>query len=193
MQYKPSKNPKVEELTKSHTDRTIDLSTLKTIKLEDGSRMCVWCQEVKLGKHPNQKYCGHACSTQASAWAYPQKEEGCGYLLLRQDYCCNICKYDWKPFIENDVIGKSYGTKGVEAKSWRDRYVWAVIKSFKRKIERDLRPEVDHIEPIYKGGQSLGLENHQILCRSCHKAKSKIDNSGPRKKKLTNKKIDDIV
>lgn len=184
MQYKKSPNPVIEELTKSHTERSVDLSRIKTVKLEDGSRMCVWCQEKKLGNHPNQKYCSPHCSKQAMAWAYPQKEEGLGFLLIRQNYCCNICKHDWKPFIEENIVGKTYGTKGVEAQDWQTRFVWAVIKRFKSRIERVLRPEVDHIHPVYKGGQSIGLDNHQAICYTCHKAKSKVDNSGPRKKKV---------
>lgn len=188
MQYKKSPNPKIEELTKSHTERTVPLDSIKAIRLEDGTRLCVWCQTNKLGTHHNQKYCGTECSNQAMAWAYPQKEQGLGYLLLKQDYCCNICQHDWKPFIEDNIIGKTYGTKGIEAQGWRERFVWAVIKRFKSRINRSetkhLRPEVDHIEPIYKGGQSIGLDNHQAICYGCHKAKSKVDNSGPRKKKL---------
>lgn len=113
MLYKKSPNTTVEELTKSHKDRSVDLWQLKAVKLEDGSRLCVWCQEIKLGTNHNQKYCSDNCSKQATAWAYPQKEEGLGFLLLRQDYCCNVCKFDYKPIIEEKVIGKYYGTKRI--------------------------------------------------------------------------------
>lgn len=190
MQYKKSPNPKVEELTKSIKARRVNLSNLKPLKLEDGKRLCVWCYTNKLGNHPNQKYCSKECSNQAMAWANPQQDEGVGYLLLRQNYQCNICKHDWKPFIQDHVIGKHYGTKGVEAQSWQERYVYAVIRSFKHKIDVNLRPEVDHIIPISKGGQSLGFENHQVCCFLCHKAKSKVDNSGPRKPRTEEQKID---
>lgn len=36
-------------------------------------------------------------------------------------------------------------------------------------------PEVDHIIPIALGGQSLGFDNHQVLCYDCHKTKTKKD------------------
>ena len=35
-----------------------------------------------------------------------------------------------------------------------------------------LAPELDHCVPIFKGGQALGHENHQLLCKQCHKIKS---------------------
>lgn len=181
--YKKSPNPKIEELTKSHSDRSIDLSRIRTVKLEDGSRLCVWCQEKKLGNHPNQKYCSTSCSDQAWAWAYPQKEHGLSFLLIRQDYCCNLCKYDYKPFIEEQIIGKFYGTKNTDDVQYRSKFNYWIMKQFKRRIDKKLKPEVDHIEPIYKGGQSLGLENHQAICYTCHKGKSRVDNSGPRKNK----------
>lgn len=37
---------------------------------------------------------------------------------------------------------------------------------------RTLEPELDHCTPIFKGGQSLGHENHQLLCKECHKHKT---------------------
>jgi len=37
--------------------------------------------------------------------------------------------------------------------------------------------QVDHIKPIYKGGEEFNLENLQTLCIGCHKVKTQIDNS----------------
>lgn len=42
----------------------------------------------------------------------------------------------------------------------------------------ELRIEVDHMTPIFKGGQSLGHENLQLLCRQCHKIKSVEERKG---------------
>ena len=49
------------------------------------------------------------------------------------------------------------------------------MRAFMRLCPSDSRPEVDHIVGIAIGGQSIGLENVQVLCRQCHKAKTKID------------------
>jgi 5-methylcytosine-specific restriction endonuclease McrA len=52
---------------------------------------------------------------------------------------------------------------------------------FKYHAQHDRKPEIDHIHPISKGGAALGLDNHQAICYTCHKAKTSVDNSGPRK------------
>lgn len=57
-----------------------------------------------------------------------------------------------------------------------------LMKILKYKTPTENSPEVDHVVPIKKGGQSIGFDNHQALCYRCHKNKSKLDNSGPRKK-----------
>lgn len=161
--FKPSRNPKVAELTKSHRERSINLDLLKAIVVElpnhKTERRCAWCAEIKLN-HGNQKYCSPNCSQSAMAWAYPQKEEALFLLLKRQDNKCNICGYQYS------VSGDGY---------------YSMMKRLKRNAPSERKPEVDHIVPISRGGASLGLENHQAICYSCHKAKTKIDNSGKRK------------
>lgn len=57
------------------------------------------------------------------------------------------------------------------------------MKALKRHLDAKLRPEVDHVVPIFKGGNSLGLGNHQILCALCHKAKTKADVTGTKRPK----------
>lgn len=42
--------------------------------------------------------------------------------------------------------------------------------------------EVDHILAICKGGGGLGLWNFQLLCKDCHKDKTKIDIQKPKRK-----------
>ena len=83
---------------------------------------------------------------------------------------------DWKPYIDK----VSHDFQG----SLSSDQIFYFMNRFKLKVPAKENPEVDHIVPIYKGGQSLGLDNHQCICYTCHKAKSKIDNSGPRKKRV---------
>lgn len=176
--FKKSGNPKVEELTKSHKERSFNLSDLSAIKL-DGKRFCAWCGIGQL-HHGNAKYCATECSRSAMAWAYPQKEESLAALLIKQDYKCNICKFDYVPFM--DAIAeknKSYNRLEVD---WRNEYIWYFYKRLKEQVPKASRPEVDHIAPIYKGGSPLGMENHQVICYTCHKAKTSKDLSGKRKK-----------
>lgn len=159
--YKPSLNPKVEELTKSHRDRSINLELLRAIKTEDGKKMCAWCAQGQL-HHGNQKYCTDNCRDSATAWAYPQKEEALYFLLQRQGWKCNLCSH-------------AYPEPTTPSK-------WYTMKRLKRASLPERKPEVDHIVPVYKGGTSIGLDNHQAICYTCHKAKTRIDNSGKRAK-----------
>lgn len=59
---------------------------------------------------------------------------------------------------------------------------WYYFKRLKSRVPPDKNPEVDHIAPIYKGGQPLDRANLQAICYTCHKGKTGKDLSGPRKK-----------
>lgn len=183
--FKKSGNPKVEELTKSIKLRSYNLSCLRPLKLEELNskgklrRFCAWCAVEEIF-HGNQKYCSNDCSNSAMAWAYPQKEDALRYLLLRQDWKCFNCQYDYR-FILDAMIAKDKGRYGGV---WEiEQLPWHYFKRLKSLAPSERKPEVDHVIPISKGGDSLGLDNHQAICYTCHKAKTKIDNSGPRKKK----------
>lgn len=103
-------------------------------------------------------------------------------LLMRQDWKCNSCQYDYVPLINQLLInGRIYN----KPEDFRTQYNWTLIKRIKSKAEKGRKPEVDHVVPVSKGGETLGLENMQAICYTCHKIKTKIDNSGPRKKALT--------
>ena len=183
--FKPSGNPKVLELTKSIRERSYNLSCLDPVELQElnakgkPKRLCAWCNETEL-IHGNRKYCTQNCSNSAMAWAYPQKEDALRYLLCRQDWKCSHCQYDYRPLIQQiiskdqEIIGKVFDLNSIP---------WYYLKRLKRKSPKEYKPEVDHIIPVSKGGDTLGLSNHACLCYTCHKVKSKIDNSGPRKKK----------
>lgn len=178
--FKPSKNPKVEEFTKSWTARHIPVQNLNCIKREDGTKGCIWCGEALASNHHAARYCkDDNCRISAYAWSYPQKEEGIFFLMVRQDWSCNICKHDWKPFIETHIINKFYGTKNLD---YKNKYSMYLITRLKENIDPKLKPEVDHVVPIFKGGTSLGLDNHQCICYNCHKGKTSVDLSKKEKK-----------
>lgn len=182
--FKPSGNPKVAELTKSIRERSYNLSCLQAIKLPElnakgkPKRMCAWCGTMEL-THGNQKYCTSECSNSAMAWAYPQKEDGLRFLLIRQDFKCLACAYDYLPIMEavtardRSMLGATFNYKTLP---------WYYFKRLKEKAPKEHRPEVDHIVPIYKGGASLGLDNHQAICYTCHKTKTSKDLSGKKSK-----------
>lgn len=177
--FKPSKNPKVEELTKSCKERYVPVAELNHIIREDGTKGCIWCGDPLKTKHHMQRYCkDKMCSKSAYAWASPQKEEGMFFLMVRQNWCCNICGYDYKPFIESNIIDKFYGTHTSyfgKSGDYRKEFSFFVLRRLKEMIDPKLKPEVDHIVPIFKGGQSIGLANHQVICYYDHKGKTSKD------------------
>lgn len=77
----------------------------------------------------------------------------------------------------------SKGTLSCDPDSIKVKINERLTKLIKYKAPTERLPEVDHIVPFAKGGQAIGFDNHQALCYSCHKTKSKLDNSGPRKPK----------
>jgi len=114
------------------------------------------------------------------AFLNPQSNEGVAILLARQLYKCRDCSYDWNPLVDLLINEKGLNKNLDRITECNIR----LIKRLKRRVEEGRKPEVDHILAIKDGGASIGFENHQILCCLCHKAKTKIGNSGPRKKKV---------
>jgi hypothetical protein len=112
---------------------------------------------------------------------YPQKEDALGFLLVKQDWKCAHCLYDYKPIIQEMLTAEKIKYPSAPTLSL-DSLPWYYIKRLKKKVLKEYRPEVDHILAISRGGASLGLDNHQVLCYSCHKKKTKIDLSGKRTK-----------
>jgi hypothetical protein len=182
---KKCENPTIAEITTTYKKRTYNLSDLQ---LPQGVyKKCVWC----LGSLPasRRRWCSDECTDSAMAWATPQKEHGLGHLLLRQNFKCNVCAFDWGEVVENiyaTYVKTPYGW--VEARdTWRFKFSYWLTRRLKATMaakDKDHRLEVDHVLAISKGGQSLGLDNHQAICHLCHKTKTKVDNSGPRKKKV---------
>jgi hypothetical protein len=180
--WKSTRNPKILELTKSFKERGLQLSKhMKVTPEEDGRRLCLWCGEEELKGSKLKKYCSPECSEAIFAWAQPQKDNGLHALMVRQDWQCNICHFDYKPI--RDKVIDYFNKKNWLIPNFGSQKSQRYMRIFKANSPFEQSPEVDHVVPIYKGGQSLGFENCQAICYTCHKKKSKIDNSGPRKKK----------
>jgi HNH endonuclease len=177
--FKPSKNPRIEELTKSHRERRINLSDIDPVVIDD-VKCCRWCVTPLKGR--KYMWCSTECQTMAWAWANPQKEGGLHILLARQDFKCDICQFDYMPYVQDAIRYMNQNRKTIDPETIREKINERLMKILKYKAPSDRLPEVDHIVPIYKGGQSLGLDKVRCLCYLCHKAKTKVDNSGPRKK-----------
>ena len=173
---KPTKNPWIIKFTETSKDRECALTRIPFIVREDGSNGCIWCGDPLKSKHPSTRYCkDKECSEAAYMWGYPQRKEAMLYLLKEQDFKCNDCGHDYKKYLDFK--------EGTNLKVWHYRRV-------KKKIPLEFRPEVDHIIPIMSGGQSLGLDNHQVLCYTCHKKKTKEDVKGDKVKHNEEEKLE---
>lgn len=165
--WKPSQNPVITELTLTHRERVYRLKDLKPIR--DGSaKKCIWCLTT-LGES-RYKWCSEECVANALAWARPQTAHGLRVLLERQDNSCAVCQLSWKDSLA-EALAKVRRWSWVQPTKFTERY----MRAFRRICSPQTRPEVDHIVGVAIGGQTLGFENVQLLCRVCHKAKTKID------------------
>lgn len=174
MTFKVPQNPEVFNLTTSIKSRSVCLEYLRAVKVGD-YRFCAWCATGQL-KSKIQKYCTTECKNSAWAWAYPQSEYGLGMLLIRQNFKCRICEFSFEPALDELRRKELESYPGVDAvPHYKEKFIWYYFKRLKYSIEPERKPEVDHIVPIFKGGVSIGLDNHQAICRVCHRDKTAKD------------------
>lgn len=171
--YIPPSNPIIIALAGTHRPRRFNLSELGQ-NFVGGVLSCVWCLSPLSGRQI--KWCSPICSHSAWSWANPQSSEGLGYLLARQNFTCVICGLDWKP-----LASSLLGTRGIpRSLDYLHTFSIRLVKALKRLSPLGTKPEIDHFVPISRGGISLGFDNHRAICSTCHLAKTRIDNSGPR-------------
>jgi len=170
--YKPPKNPQIEEITKSFRGRTYRLSDLGPIKLDGKRKNCVWCLKPLMGsKH---KWCSHGCIVSALSWAQPNSGYGLRVLLYKCGFKCCDCGFSYRSYFEQ-AFSKVRNRHWFRHPRMRSKRIEILIKAFRRLVPRDVRPEVDHVDQVSLGGQTIGTENLQILCAKCHKLKTKKD------------------
>lgn len=140
-------------------DRYCRLSELPILETR-----CAWCNEMpRPGK---RKYCSDACLESAMMWCFPQKPATKMYVLLKlQDCTCPGCGEIFDEQITNRLetleahIKRHFPNQKhvtYHALGYGTGEIW----------------QVDHIIPIFRGGEGVGLENIQVLCKPCHKKKT---------------------
>lgn len=168
MLFKPSVNSIIAELTLTHRGRAYNLADLKSVSLNGTTKNCIWCLAELEGK--KYKWCSEECVVYALTWARPQTAYGLYVLLEKQENLCAICHTSWQsPFDTALVKAKRY--PGATLSTFIERF----MRAFKRLIPDEVRPEIDHVVPIHLNGTALGLENHRILCRPCHRVKTSAE------------------
>ncbi len=138
-------NPVFKEIETKRM-RYFPMSAVEVIK-RDGKLVCAWCAEKELppGK---RKYCSRSCQLSFEIYAYPTKYPAIEFIYQRQKKRCAGCSYQ-------------YGADS--------------IKKLKKYCSPERYPEFDHIVPVALGGQTFGIDNIQMLCKTCHSNKTKSD------------------
>lgn len=145
------------------TSRTYNLSNLKS---KDGK--CAWCQEGKLPTK-RHKYCSTACSNSAFYYCNPQHPSAKGYVFVElQDGACKACGISHEELVISKVKAR-LALKERLSKTYGDNVkvsYYTIVNNTGHIIQ------VDHKVPIFKGGASVGLDNIQVICASCHYEKT---------------------
>jgi len=143
----------------------------------DGQSFCTWCHLGGPLKHHAQRYCSDDCRMSANMWSNPQSYLAKAYILINnQDCACTLCGFCYEHRILKYIETKEKAA--LEPKSstpslYKDIkiHLWGV--GYNLSTHHDL--EMDHIIPIHKKGQGIGLDNVQAVCRQCHKEKTYQD------------------
>ncbi len=141
----------------------MNMSKFKTFKRFD-KNYCAWCniREVPTRRH---KYCSDACRISCEMFCYPTKYYGFEYSWYINKGQCGICKHDWVQYYTH----MERFQKAIEEERTFNPFY---IKHF---IPYDFSPEMDHIDPVACGGVTVGHDNIQLICKGCHKIKTKKD------------------
>jgi len=213
LEYLPHTNPQVDALKVRFRGKRGGSKTGLLPVERYGMRLCAWCAKKPLATH-SQKYCSQLCSQSSDAFFYPTKA-GYPFLLARQGGQCAGCDLDWEPILierfqkkikrceeaiartkakmdqdperyKGDLMRDEYELEELRAKLENRGLSFWLALGIRHLIPYDQEPQVDHIIPVALGGDGVGLENHQVLCRLCHAKKTKQDNQDIRNAKTAN-------
>lgn len=143
---------------------------LRTVSSPTGD-LCAWCnlQHVANGK---QKYCSIACQQSAYCFVKPQCPTFKALVFIKKQHCmCPGCGEDFEDLIAGIINRRaSWALRNNQFASQYDGVSWHLVgSSIGEKFH------VDHIVPIWKGGDGIGYQNVQVLCVPCHKKKTAME------------------
>lgn len=135
---------------------------------EDGK--CAWCN-VNPVAEGRRKYCSEKCNESGLNYCNPQGPATKAWILVfRQKGFCAGCGESFEDFIAEKIRKKL---------AWYQQWAVRFGRPFPEKLSlwllgRDTGEiwHVDHVVPIFKGGDGIGFHNIQVLCVRCHGRKT---------------------
>lgn len=148
--------------------------TLKMDHLQQVDGQCAWCNIIPLYSR-RKKYCGVNCRNSALFYCYPQTPSAKMWVFIHKQNCsCTLCG----ECFEDKIAKKIFDLR----KRWdkdAEFYKWKAGPITYHSLGDNTGDvwQVDHIIPLHKGGDGIGLENIQVVCKSCHLRKTIYERS----------------
>lgn len=150
--------------------------TMSLSDLEKRDNLCVWCNSAPLPTR-RHRWCGRDCVDTGHIWCYPQDPVSKAYVFINRQKCaCVYCGEDFSSYIQQRIL-KLYARNIEHQASLKRLDPGHQVEDNKITYGQigygtgDIW-HVDHIVPLHKGGQGIGLDNIQVICVACHRHKT---------------------
>lgn len=144
----------------------------RLIQPADGT--CKWCNNLKV--KGRRHYCTDWCADSAYMFCYPQSPQAKAWVFIRLQSCtCTACGE-----IFDEEIAKLIESKYKRYCEWQNKKGLApsLVTYGTLMDNTGERWHVDHVIPISRGGDGLGFDNVQVICKRCHILKTARENAG---------------
>lgn len=149
------------------------------------SIFCLWCGSKDF-QFNRRRYCNSFCTDSAHVYCYPHSPSSKAFILIeRQEFCCKFCGISYEDQIDKFI--PTQVKRNIEHNERCKKYEWLTkisekVTYFQIGNHIGGLMDLDHIVPIYQGGDGIGLKNVQVICCKCHKIKTSRDIKGGKKK-----------
>jgi 5-methylcytosine-specific restriction endonuclease McrA len=149
--------------------RAFNLSNLKW-----GNGACAWCCE-RPTPTKRKKYCDTDCQESAFYYCAPQTPASKAWrFMVLQHGTCRGCGEIFEKELLERVARKHQHNKNCNQSLAKhgDKLIDERVSFFQVGYNTGDKWQIDHIKPIFMGGQGIGIDNIQVLCVPCHSRKT---------------------
>jgi len=153
----------IQILSKNRNKRMMALGDLPWI-----TGQCAWC-DGEITKDKRRKYCNVGCTESAYYYGCPQAHGNKMHRLIYVQNCmCLYCGQDFTDQIIEIIRSKLKNMVDVEDPYTEDMEVTLYSIGY----NTGHIWHTDHITAVHKGGDGVGIDNHQTICAPCHHRKT---------------------